>query len=115
MLKVCTRPEPIQAITAPKAIMYVGIPILVMKAAAEMEEKVILRMRGSIRTPELIALAPRMDWKYRGRRYICKMKEPPILDVSYFEMRLYTRNSMQWQWQHFVHEEYGMDKRHVPS
>ena len=71
-----------QARTAPIIITYVGIPNFVMNVAAAIEVNVIAKMRGSIRIPDEIGLAPRMDWKYRGRRYMWRMKAPPILTMS---------------------------------
>jgi hypothetical protein len=50
-----------QAITAPIAITYVGIPNFVMNVAAVIDVNVIAKMRGSIRIPDEIGLAPRID------------------------------------------------------
>ena len=52
-----------QARTAPIIMMYVGIPNLVMNVAAVIEVNVMARMSGSIRIPDEIGLAPRIDWK----------------------------------------------------
>lgn len=85
-----TRPLPIQARTAPMSMMYIGIPIAVMNAAALMEVIVMAMMSGSIRIPDEIGLAPRIDWKYRGRRYIWRMNAPPILIISTSDKKVVT-------------------------
>jgi hypothetical protein len=77
-------PLPTQARTAPISMMYIGIPITVINAAANMEEIVVEMMRGSIRMPEDIGLAARIVWKYRGSRYISTMNAGVILSVRYW-------------------------------
>jgi hypothetical protein len=61
-------------------MIYIGIPFFETNTAPPIEVMVIEMIRGSSRRPDEVGLAPRIDWKYNGRRYICKMKPPPKLE-----------------------------------